>query len=619
MLGKTLRGWGLRLGALVAATALVVTVGGSAGQASAAAPADSLLSGSASTPPFQMLVSTGYGSTWSFNAFNANYFSWANYTSLLPLALPVSLTKYAPYLAPRWSLQGNTLTVFLRHDATWQNGRPVTSTDVVDTALLDGIAATGLWTYLDGVSARGSREVTFDLAPEVPHSLALQTVLGLIVLPEQTYGRLIPHGIARSLSAYYTATNSVDHYNLVHTSPKPAPAAPSWMAGAAKRLSQFNPPKLVADGPFLLQAVTTLEAKFQKNPRFYGAKRLHIQTLIWNNAAETSSEGSILNGGSDFTWDGLTWPFYQKELSHGVKIFTSPTALAYGFTLNQRRYPLNELKVREALAYIIERPHMLDVQDGGGTYQYYSGLDIPLPSSVEHEYLSAKQLHSLTNYSYNPAKATSLLKSAGFRKVNGHWLLPDGKPFKLTLDAPSGWNDTISLTLGATRWLNQFGIQATSSSVEQPGYWTYMNDGQFDIDWEFTASGSGDPMQDLGTMITGENRLSATEPGIGLPLKGHVPGVGFVNLRNTMAEEEATVNTTPQLRTAIWNWARFLNKQLPFLTYGEKVYPFQVSEEHYSHYPPRTSPIWKNMAYNNNIVANIVRMMELGYVRPTGH
>lgn len=616
---RRLQRWGFRAAAVIAATVLLATACANGRTANASTRPGAVVTGATTAPPFQMLVSTGYGSTWSFNAFNSYYFSWANYTALLPLALPTSLTKYVPYLAQHWSVQGNTLTVVLRNDAKWQDGRSVTSTDVVDTALLDGIASTGLWTYLDGVSAHGARKVSFTLAPEVPHNLALQTVLDMIVLPAQTYAPFLPHGIAASLSAYYRATNSVDHYNLSHTTQKTAPTPPAWMTKADKRLVDFNPPKLVADGPFTLQEVTTLEAKFEKNPRFYGANRLHIQTLIWNNAAETSSEGSILTGGSDFTWDGLTWPFYQKERAHGLKIFRSPTALAYGFALNEHRYPLNELKVRQALAYIIERPHMLAVQDGGGTYQYYSGLDVPLPSTVEHQYLTAKQLHSLTNYSYNPAKATSLLKSAGFRKVNGHWLLPNGKPFKLTLEAPSGWNDTILMTLGVTRWLNQFGIRATSSSVEQPGYWTYMDDGQFDVDWEFTASGSGDPMQDLGTMVTSVNRISPSEPGISVPVKAHVPGLGYVNVRNTMAEDEATVTTPAQLRTSIWDWARYLNKDLPFLTYGEKVYPFQVYEGHYSDYPPANSAIWKNMAYDNNIVANIIRMMELGYVRPTGH
>lgn len=602
----------LRLASLLATIALLLTTG--------IATSPTAVASASPPPPFELLVSSGYGTTWSFNYFSPDYFGWSNYTSLLPLALPTSMSHYVPYLAQRWNVKGDTLTVSLRHGAKWQDGTPVTSTDVVDTTLLNGIAQTGLWSYLDGVKTHGSRQVAFTLNPDVPDILALQTVLDMIVLPAQTYARLLPHGITGSLSAYYKAANSVSHYNLLHAaSPKTAPAAPGWMAGAATRLRQFNPPKLLADGPFMLQDVTTLEAKFQKNPDFYGATRLHINTLLWNNAPETSSEGSMLTGGSDFTWNGGTWSFYQKELSQGEKIFKSPTALTMGFALNLHDYPLNLLKVRQALAYIIERPDMLDAQDGGGSYHIYSdGLNLPLAPSVEHQYLTSKQLDSLTSYSYNPAKATALLKSAGFKKIGGHWLLPNGKPFKLTLGGPAGWDGPVTLTIEVARWLSQFGIRATASAVEQPGYWTYLDKGQFDIDWTFTGSGSGDPTQDLGTMITTYNRISATEPGIRIPVKAHVPGLGDVNVRNTISIQEASLSTPAQLRSAIWDWARYMNEQLPFLSYADKVYPFQVNEKLYGDYPGPNSPIWKNMAYSNNIVANIMRMMELGYVRPTG-
>lgn len=86
-------------------------------------------------------IFSAWGSTWSYNPYNS-FFPGTVIDGFvdLPLAVQIlpTLTKYSPQLATSWSASGDTLTVQLRHSATWQNGTPVTSTDVYDTILLNG-------------------------------------------------------------------------------------------------------------------------------------------------------------------------------------------------------------------------------------------------------------------------------------------------------------------------------------------------------------------------------------------------------------------------------------------------------------------------------------------------
>ncbi|MCY0871078.1 MAG: hypothetical protein OWT27_10940, partial [Firmicutes bacterium] len=42
----------------------------------------------------------------------------------------LDLHKAIPFIASRWKLNGNTLTIWVRRDAKWSNGQPVTAADV---------------------------------------------------------------------------------------------------------------------------------------------------------------------------------------------------------------------------------------------------------------------------------------------------------------------------------------------------------------------------------------------------------------------------------------------------------------------------------------------------------
>jgi peptide/nickel transport system substrate-binding protein len=100
--------------------------------------------------------------TWSNSPFNVNVVGAALGFVWEPLAIDSwpSLTKYIPQLATSWNLKGNTFTVNLVPNAKWQNGQPVTSTDVIDTILLDGPYGGAIWNDITNLAATGPHTFT---------------------------------------------------------------------------------------------------------------------------------------------------------------------------------------------------------------------------------------------------------------------------------------------------------------------------------------------------------------------------------------------------------------------------------------------------------------------------
>ena len=108
-----------------------------------------------------------WGTTWSLNEYSPVALGIVQGLIQLPLAVEndPSLTSFTPQLASSWTVSGDTLTIHVRPGVKWQNGKPVTSTDVYDTILLNGLGGnsqggttgTGGWLYISNVSAPNSQ------------------------------------------------------------------------------------------------------------------------------------------------------------------------------------------------------------------------------------------------------------------------------------------------------------------------------------------------------------------------------------------------------------------------------------------------------------------------------
>lgn len=532
--------------------------------------------------------------------------------TLLPLAFntPASIASFSPQLATSWHMKGETLDVTLRRGVKWQDGRPVTARDVIDTTVLEGVASSAMWDDITAVSSSGSDHLIFKLNPGISSANAETEVLGMQVLPSSEYGKFVTPGLASSVAKYYKLERSDPNASAAKSLEKE-------LTADYQKLLKYSPAKMIGDGPFRVKAVTNAEAEFVKSSTFYGAAKVHVPAFIWQETTASNNFGEMMSGSGDLSWTGGTWPIYQKEMARGVKLYTPPFYAQGDIYFNNKHYPLNLVQVRQAIAYVIHRPDYLSLADGGKTWNRLVPHPALLFYAVEHPYLSAHQLAELNPYKENLKKAAQLLRSVGFRKNGqGQWITPRGSRFTLTYDVPAGWLGQVESAQIIPKWLTSFGIKTTGSAVEQPAYWTYQDKGQFELDWGWGGWGV-DPLQRFADVLgPSMNSGSSTSGnvGIGFGPVVNVPGLGRVNVPNTIEEEAATVPPGPRMDHLTWLWAKFVNQQLPVLSVNDKTLPVQFTTKHYTDWPAKDSPLWNDLG--NNTSLGMAFMIESGHIRP---
>lgn len=84
-------------------------------------------------------------------------------------------------------------------------------------------------------------------------------------------------------------------------------------------------------------------------------------------------------------------------------------------------------------------------------------------------------------WKYDVDQAAKLLEDVGFtRDANGNWLLPDGTPWRISINAPSDWEvQSGRLAFAVADSWRKFGIDASASPMTGGTFWTAQSTGDF--------------------------------------------------------------------------------------------------------------------------------------------
>lgn len=602
--------------AVSGAATLALMLTGLSATASGAATASSLTEG-VSTSGYLNVDGGWPSSSWSFNALNPNFVGDFYDFALLPLGIanPPKLGNYLPEIATSWQQTPSKITLHLRTNAKWQNGDPITSTDVLDTFELDGTNGNGLWSQVTGITTPNAHTVVLNIRKGQPAALVLYNIMGISPLPASQWKQFLVPGIEQDLLKYY---------RLEPTNPTAAAKSPEGkvISSVFKKAEAVNFKTFIGDGPFEYQRINSNQLLLKKWPGFYDASKVHVPGLLFISteiSGNTGAYSDLFSGQMDLAQVAMPYNVTERwKNTANAHYTTSDNYAQFALYFNDKKYPFNNVKVRQAIAYMLNRNQINQVAEGG--HSPYATTKVPtgLLPSVQMQYITKKQLDSLNPYKYDPAKAASMLKSLGFKKVKGHWIMPNGKPFKVNIGGPAGWNDSVADTVVMAKEFNNFGIKASSTAVEQPGYWTQQQEGQFDLDWGWGGDGGLNPMQGVANVIGTNLNFSnigayANDPGIGFGPLEKVPGLGKVNVP-TFATHEASVTGPSQWKSLTWDWTRFMNKELPYLPLCEKYQQQEFSTARFS-WPAPTSKLWTQLA-GFNWQGAILVMMQRGLVRP---
>lgn len=548
-------------------------------------------------PPLTIADFGPWTNSWTANEYNPEFLSDLEGLALLPLAFPTpKFGKYLPELATSWKLGADSITIHLR-SARWQNGQRFTSKDVVDSFELDGVDGNQAWDSITSLAAPTPHTVVLKLRSGSSPLIVLNSLIESYPVPASEYGHYVPAGIAKDLIAQDKPGGS------------PSKAVSSDLAS----LEKFAPKVLIGDGPFQLKRVNTTAALMDRWAGWWDAKKVHVSAVeSFQYSNEAVFYPALYSHQMDLAQASIPGNVKQHWTSEPESGYISMNNFAQsGIYFNDRKYPLNLKGVRQAIAYIVNRKKMTYLDSGnapqGPWVRYPDGLINQTP------YLTSSQEKSLNPYLPSTQKATSILDHLGFHKKGGQWYTPAGKRLTFTIVAPAGWTNSIQDTIVVASELTAFGIKTTDSIGEQPGYWTNMSDGDFDLIWGWGGFGA-DPLSVLSYVFSSYDFNSPSEPGIGYGPNVTVPGLGKVDLHTVVTQEADSIAPGPKMNHLAWIWAKYINQNMPYLSTWNKYQQVEFSTKDYTDWPKLSSELWQIAGVTWPGVLTLE--MQDGYVHP---
>jgi peptide/nickel transport system substrate-binding protein len=516
-----------------------------------------------------------------------------------------------PALARSWTLSANgeSLTVHLQPGAKWSDGKPVTATDVVDSAAI--WFCTGAPTYnLASVTADNSTTVTFTQAPGLPNNM-FENVLGNTsgsymaannwIVPSFEYGKLLPSSIWSTIKA------SLGSNAAAKT------AALATLTDLGKKVAAYTPSTDISAGPFYIKRLNSSQALLVKNPDFYAASKIHVGNVVMDHDATNQQIASLLQGGSLDTspFVAMSSSVNAQIVAAGNRKVTWPALTASAIAFDENDPPYNNIKVRQALAYVLDRTAIQKV--GEPVVGTPSSTTSGAVSAVLPDYLTSSQQTGLNPYSPSTAEATSLLKSAGLTLKSGQWYLQNGKPWTITLPVAQGFSDWMDASSVIKSELDSFGIPTTVTTGPQwPVYQTNnLFLGKYPVSWWLMAIGPG-PNSTFGRIYgsydgyVGQGSSLARYPTgnaaadnfLNTPNTVSVPGLGTVNpgqLTSRLLQLNLTTAAgLAQQKQIAAELIKTINYEVPVVQLWDYVSLAYLNNKRFSDYPTSTTLLGQN-------------------------
>src|SRR6266436_6890451 len=327
-------------------------------------------------------------------------------------------------LAERWSWQENyrKLVFFLRRDVKWHDGKPFTSRDV---------------------------KATFDMLREAPEAAARL--------------RLNPR---KELCANVEAVDAVDPQTVAFRLKRPQPSLLLMLASGYTPIYAAHVPPAsyrtgcVGTGPFKLKEWRKGEfVEYVRNPDYFVKGRPYLDGLKYLIISERGTRtAAIQSGRLDAASPGeTTRPIAEhlKAAVPGMVITQVGAGTADNLLINGTRPPFNDVRVRRALSFAIDRhDYVRSVAQGGATV---GAALAPRPYGLWG--LGEKDLAQLPGYgnaAEDKAKARKLLAEAGFSATN---------PLRaeVLVRGIASYIDFASFVIGEFR---QVGVEGTLKQVD---------------------------------------------------------------------------------------------------------------------------------------------------------
>ena len=339
-----------------------------------------------------------------------------------------------PWLAEKWEIPDPLTYVFhLRHGVKFHDGRPFTSRDVkwtLDTVATGKIRTTktGTFQYVDHIDAPDDYTIVIHL--KEPFSGLLWN------LSDGAIG-IVPYGTG-------------DHFGR-------------------------HP---IGTGPFkFVSAEQDKDIVVERNDDYW-ADKPKLQRVRFAVVPDTTTRALELRKGSgDITINSLTADMYNAmRADPRVRQMQAPGTIYAYLAMNLRDPILKDVRVRQALAYAINREPMIK----------YLWRDVVRPASSVLPPQHWAYDGDVPTYAYDPAKARALLDAAGYPVKNG-------VRFHVTMKISSSDETTRLVTVVLQQQLREVGVALDIRSFEFATFFADVQHGAFQLYSLRWIGGNQDP------------------------------------------------------------------------------------------------------------------------------
>jgi oligopeptide transport system substrate-binding protein len=431
--------------------------------------------------------------------------------------------KPTPGVAERWesSEDARVWTFYLRDDARWSTGEPVTAADFVRswerTLRLGDLAPhTELFSNIVGARAYVGSVKAAQAAPSpaqsAPHSdtnrretrLAGVELLSARVLrvrlqrPNSTFPALVAHPVFRPVKV--TDQNES---------------------------SKVSAPNLISNGAFLLTKNESDKVLLERAENYWGKAEVKLERVEFVKTSDAESALAAYQAGEiDAVTNAPFEPLALKLLTPYADYRRNTYAALTYYSFNTAREPYNDVRVREALAIAIDRERITEDEMGGANEP--ANTFLPATTVETNAAVVAKS----ARLDKDQARARQLLADAGY---------PDGDGFPVVrlLINRNEQQRAVAEAVAAT-WRNVLGIDTEIIARPWDEYEALSRAGAYDLVRRGAVMQTADETSNIRMLFPLEERAAAT--GLGSGASGSSPSATAAN-RGLEAARGFTIDT----------------------------------------------------------------------------
>lgn len=245
------------------------------------------------------------------------------------------LGNVTPAAAASWQTKDNKTFVFnLQKNAKWSNGKPVTAEDFVYSF------RRGISKDAKKASKRYITRMFIKNASAISKGELPPTALGVKALNQHKLQIVLEkpaHFFLQTLTNPHTVPVNKE---MLEKHPN------DWK----------SPRNFVCNGAYNLSSVSDKKIVAVKNKHYWNSAQTHINKVTWLKSISIADDAEkFFKGQIDATYRVPIERFWVIEKDHPDEIKSSDKITSYYLALNVDRYPLDDVRVRKALSYAIDR------------------------------------------------------------------------------------------------------------------------------------------------------------------------------------------------------------------------------------------------------------------------